>query len=295
MSYGPRSCSWRLRASTTTRSGPVWTPAARSSPSGANASSPSGSAASRSDPGEDGQASFPPEVVIEVKAIACELPSRLGLPLSRLQVPDIRDEVITRGLVAAISGTTIWRWLAEDAIRPWSHRSWIFPRAPDFEASAGRKPGDAGRARVRAWWGAGLLRRLGRAPGQAVRALRADHRHRAVQASGGPGDGKRAVRLSQAGVLGGRQRQLASGRGLGPAPGRRLAPGAAGPHPCPLVVVEPGGDLPVDCPAQMPHAQRLHRLGRSPAAPARLRAPLRAGGQALRVEVHPRRPRPAHQ
>src|SRR6266498_4000746 len=80
----------------------------------------------------------PPEVVIEVKAIACELPSRLGLPLSRLQVPDIRDEVITRGLVAAISGTTIWRWLATDAIRPWSHRSWIFPRAPDFEARAAR-------------------------------------------------------------------------------------------------------------------------------------------------------------
>jgi len=40
--------------------------------------------------------------------------------------------------VAAISGTTIWRWLAEDAIRPWSHRSWIFPRAPDFEARAAR-------------------------------------------------------------------------------------------------------------------------------------------------------------
>jgi transposase len=29
---------------------------------------------------------FPPELVIEVKALACELPSRLGLPLSRLQV-----------------------------------------------------------------------------------------------------------------------------------------------------------------------------------------------------------------
>jgi hypothetical protein len=77
-------------------------------------------------------------VVVEVKAIACELPSRLGLPLSRLQVPDIRSEVIGRGLVAEISGTTIWRWLAEDAIRPWAHRSWIFPRAPDFEAKAGR-------------------------------------------------------------------------------------------------------------------------------------------------------------
>jgi DDE superfamily endonuclease len=77
-------------------------------------------------------------VVVEVKAIACELPSRLGLPLSRLQVPDIRSEVIGRGLVAEISGTTIWRWLAEDAIRPWAHRSWIFPRAPDFEPKAAR-------------------------------------------------------------------------------------------------------------------------------------------------------------
>jgi len=75
---------------------------------------------------------------VEVKAIACELPSRLGLPLSRLQVPDIRSEVIARGLVAEISGATIWRWLAEDAIRPWAHRSWIFPRAPDFEPKAAR-------------------------------------------------------------------------------------------------------------------------------------------------------------
>ena len=81
---------------------------------------------------------FPPEVIVEVKAIACELPKRLGLPLSRLPVPDIRAEVLRRGLVAEISGTTIWRWLASDAIRPWSHRSWIFPRDPDFEAKAGR-------------------------------------------------------------------------------------------------------------------------------------------------------------
>jgi hypothetical protein len=40
--------------------------------------------------------------------------------------------------VAEISGTTIWRWLSEDAIRPWRHRSWIFPRDPHFEAKAGR-------------------------------------------------------------------------------------------------------------------------------------------------------------
>jgi hypothetical protein len=41
-------------------------------------------------------------------------------------------------IVAEISGTTIWRWLAEDAIKPWRVRSWIFPRDPGFEAKAGR-------------------------------------------------------------------------------------------------------------------------------------------------------------
>jgi hypothetical protein len=42
------------------------------------------------------------------------------------------------GLVASISGSTIWRWLHEDAIRPWFHRSWIFPRDPAFATKAGR-------------------------------------------------------------------------------------------------------------------------------------------------------------
>lgn len=73
-----------------------------------------------------------------VKALACELPSRLGVPLSRLHVPDIASEVVARGITADISGTTIWRWLSEDAIRPWRSRSWIFPRDPNFEAKAGR-------------------------------------------------------------------------------------------------------------------------------------------------------------
>lgn len=76
--------------------------------------------------------------MVAVKAIACELPARLGLPLSRLQVPDIQAEVISRGLVASISGMTIWRWLDEDAIKPWTHRSWIFPRDPEFQPKAAR-------------------------------------------------------------------------------------------------------------------------------------------------------------
>jgi len=46
--------------------------------------------------------------------------------------------VITQGLVAEISGATLWRWLRADALRPWQHRSWIFPRDPDFATKAGR-------------------------------------------------------------------------------------------------------------------------------------------------------------
>ncbi len=53
-------------------------------------------------------------------------------------MPDIRAELLARGLVAEISGTTIWRWLASDALRPWTYRSWIFPRDPDFEPKAAR-------------------------------------------------------------------------------------------------------------------------------------------------------------
>ena len=44
--------------------------------------------------------------------------------------------MISQGLVAEISGTTLWRWLGTDAFHPWQHRSWIFPRDPNFAANA---------------------------------------------------------------------------------------------------------------------------------------------------------------
>lgn len=76
--------------------------------------------------------------MIAVKALACELPYEHGLPLSRLSTWDIAREAVERGIVASIGTTTVWRWLSEDAIRPWSHRSWVFPRDPDFFEKAGR-------------------------------------------------------------------------------------------------------------------------------------------------------------
>jgi len=66
------------------------------------------------------------------------MPAELGLPLSRLSAADVRHYVQQRGVVARISDTTIWRWLHEDAIRPWQHRCWIFPRDPQFQTKAAR-------------------------------------------------------------------------------------------------------------------------------------------------------------
>lgn len=70
--------------------------------------------------------------------MACELPHRRGLPLSRFSLAEIRREVLAEGLVAEISGATLWRWLSRDALRPWRFRSWIFPRDPAFVEKAGR-------------------------------------------------------------------------------------------------------------------------------------------------------------
>jgi hypothetical protein len=75
---------------------------------------------------------------VEVKAVACELPWRSGLPLSRFTHEELAREVTRRGIVGQVSGTTVWRWLSQDAIRPWQHRSWIFPRDPAFAVKAAR-------------------------------------------------------------------------------------------------------------------------------------------------------------
>src|SRR5207249_8984552 len=77
-------------------------------------------------------------LVVQVKAMACEFPSRFGVPLSRWSVTELGSQIRACGLTASLSDTTIWRWLNEDAIRPWQHRCWIFPRDPQFAAKAGR-------------------------------------------------------------------------------------------------------------------------------------------------------------
>jgi DDE superfamily endonuclease len=73
----------------------------------------------------------------EVIALACALPAERGVPLSRWSSSELAREAVTRGIVEQISDVTVWRWLSEDAIKPWQHRSWIFPRDPRFAERAG--------------------------------------------------------------------------------------------------------------------------------------------------------------
>ena len=71
----------------------------------------------------------------EVIALACALPAESGVPLSRWSGPDLARELAARRQLA-VSASTIGRWLAGDALKPWQHRSWISVRDPGFAPKA---------------------------------------------------------------------------------------------------------------------------------------------------------------
>ena len=66
---------------------------------------------------------FTPAQVAEVKAMACQLPAETEVPLSKWSCPDLASEVVARGIVAAISASTIRRILTADNLKPWQHQS----------------------------------------------------------------------------------------------------------------------------------------------------------------------------
>jgi len=117
---------------------PNWIPDVKLFACGENASSISDSMAWKSVLDRAVPGLFPPELVVQIRAIACELPAKYEIPLSRWRTEDIAKYAQQSGLAATISGSTVWRWLHEDAIKPWQHRCWVFPRDPDFAAKAGR-------------------------------------------------------------------------------------------------------------------------------------------------------------
>ncbi len=69
-------------------------------------------------------------VLALVIAVACELPSRLGLPLSRHSASSVWQVVRGEGVV--ISLRTVQRILARHHLKPWRYVSWMHPRDPKF-------------------------------------------------------------------------------------------------------------------------------------------------------------------
>jgi hypothetical protein len=45
---------------------------------------------------------------------------------------------VRQRILSSVSASTVRRWLAQDAIKPWRYRSWIVPRDPDFAVKAAR-------------------------------------------------------------------------------------------------------------------------------------------------------------
>lgn len=59
-----------------------------------------------------------------------------GLPLSRQSLADLTRRINESSRVP-MSRSTVWRVLHEEAIKPWQHQSWLYPRDPRFAEKAG--------------------------------------------------------------------------------------------------------------------------------------------------------------
>ena len=73
-----------------------------------------------------------------VVALACERPADRAVPLSRYSLSELTTQMAELlGTGDGPSRSSIWRWLAHDALRPWRYQYWIFPRDPHFAELAG--------------------------------------------------------------------------------------------------------------------------------------------------------------
>jgi transposase len=73
-----------------------------------------------------------------VTALACERPAQHAAPLSRASLSDLTAQAAQVLGAAAPSRSTVWRLLDRDALKPWRHHAWLFPRDALFLDKAGR-------------------------------------------------------------------------------------------------------------------------------------------------------------
>ncbi|NCA72765.1 MAG: helix-turn-helix domain-containing protein, partial [Sphingobacteriia bacterium] len=79
-------------------------------------------------------ATFTPEQICAIIALACENPSDTGLPITHWTHSTLAEEAIARGIVTEISSHAIGRFLREVDLKPHRTRGWISsPRDAQFE------------------------------------------------------------------------------------------------------------------------------------------------------------------
>jgi transposase len=74
-------------------------------------------------PGSPGK--FSAEQIALILAVACEPPEKSGRPITHWTIAELTDEVIGRGIVAAISPAQVGRYLREAALQPHRSRYWL--------------------------------------------------------------------------------------------------------------------------------------------------------------------------
>lgn len=73
---------------------------------------------------------------VQIIAIVCETLHEHQLPLSRLSITDLHRIVVQQESLSSLSHASLGRILAQDALKPWRYRYWLFPRDPAFVQKA---------------------------------------------------------------------------------------------------------------------------------------------------------------
>lgn len=68
---------------------------------------------------------FAPEQVTQVLTVACEPPEKSGRPITHWTQCELRDEIVKRKIVSAISASSIGRFLREAALQPHRREMWL--------------------------------------------------------------------------------------------------------------------------------------------------------------------------
>jgi transposase len=70
------------------------------------------------------QGVFPPQVRVQVTAIACSLPKQSQVPLARWSATELARHVTQDPSLPPLSTSTVRRWLKAERLRPWRYHSW---------------------------------------------------------------------------------------------------------------------------------------------------------------------------